>query len=105
MKVDVRKEKSVQIVSYFNDFDGDVRKWQEAFFELLSWNNTWSTCYVLEICASRARGTFVRVTPHNPDTVDSVIGMMEGLGYKGFKTDDVTIGLAEYCGCDEIVFE
>ena len=105
MKVDVKKEESVQIVSYFEDFDGDLRRWQESYFTLLAWKNTWDAAYVLDLNSSRTKGTFVRVIPRNADTMESVKEMMDELGYRKLQTFHVSIGVAEYCDVDEIVLE
>lgn len=81
-----------RFVAHFNDFpegEDKVRNWQEAFFSLLSWKNTWGNCEELTIRSSRVNGTFVDMLIVDqtegrdfPDFVIAVEQMMEDLGYK-----------------------
>lgn len=44
-------EHAVEIRIAFNDAGMKVRDWQEAYFKLLTYKNTWGRCYKLDMIA------------------------------------------------------
>lgn len=74
------KVKCAHIVSYFKEFNGDVGKWQKAYFELLAWKNTWGFPYMMDICSTR-HGDAYLVMIIKQDRVDAVREWLEELGY------------------------
>ena len=98
--------KTVSVIAYRNDFDGDTAKWQQAYFQMLSWKNTFSIAYYMDILESRQNGVFVCVVLHSAENADRLLGFMNGLGYRNIKTHWVNVGVCELPdGCDYIYEE
>ena len=92
MKIDYsRKVKAKLVRAYFGDFSGDVRKWQEAYFELIAWKNTFGIPYSLDIKAWGSRGPYVEIVLKNGKAVANLETAMTELGYKSIKIDDVNV--------------
>lgn len=99
-----RKVKAVTITSSYRNFNGDARKWQEAYFELISMKNYWSTEVLrLDIYENR-RGAFVRLDfrtedPDKPSLYtygkNAWISLMEDLGYRELNVDDIVYEAVE----------
>ena len=99
---EIEKENAVIITAYYNDWDGDVRGWQEAYFKLLAWKNTWGLVYRLDIMAKSDHSPFVELII-DPDCRVGIIEMMEDLGYKNMKVDDIVVGTIDgYVDDDDI---
>ena len=87
---------ATQIIAYLNDFDNGEREenkvaaWKNAFYELWRWQMGWGFAHKIELTESRALGVLVVLLVKN-QYKDSVISMMENLGYNNIKTFDETI--------------
>ncbi len=101
------KRKAVRIRAFYGDFAGDVRQWQEAYFQLIAWKNTWSVPYSLDCCSNHCHEPYVLMTV-DADCADRVIETMSDLGYHKICRDDVIIRIVcpEYEeAVDEYYFE
>ena len=79
-------ERKVYFVeTYFHAFDGDIRAWKDAYFNMLSLKNTFSAIRSLDLvdCCNQVQ---VVCRVDNKKTADIVKTFMEENGYK-----DVTI--------------
>jgi len=73
----------------YSDFD-EGHNWQSAYFELLSWKNTWNLCYDLDILSSRKGGAFVRiVTKKTKDMKERMLTALDELGYRNVSVDEI----------------
>lgn len=110
MKIEyTEKVKAKAFVSYYKDFDSNY-SWQESYFKLLSWKNTWSIPYRMDIEESRKNGVFVfiLIPVNNPDTPEYLKEFMESWGYRNIKITDYTVELVtpKYNEkVDEYIFE
>lgn len=111
MKVEyTEKVKAKAFVSYHKDFDHENYSWKESYFKLLSWKNTFSIPYKMDINDNRKNGVFVYILipVNNPDTPVMLKEMMEDWGYGDIKITDYTVEVV--CpdfeeGVDEYVLE
>lgn len=95
MKIDYsEKVRAKHFVAYYNDFDKE-KDWKEAYFELLSWKNTWGIPYKMDINWNRKQGTYVIIIipDNNPDTPQMLKEMMESYGYRNIKISDIKVEL------------
>ena len=90
MKYYEEKKKALTITSDFSNFDGDVRKWQESYFTLLSYKNTFSSSfYKLDLQSTRDTPyVFLLVSITQKDTIKET---MESLGYKNIVMNEFTV--------------
>lgn len=94
VRADVWEETSFLMVSHFNDFDGDLQKWRNSFYEVWRYQMTWSFAYTIEVNESRSRGVFISVRVR-PAFKDSASDMMESLGYRNVEITEEKIGVVE----------
>lgn len=98
LRLHYETEKAVRITAHYDEFEPpvDVEKvskaeqWRRAYFELLSWKNTWGTR--VDLLANHNHVAYVEVYPNT--NAEGVIEWMEGLGYK-CDSNEVTIGTLE----------
>ena len=71
----------------FKDWSGDAESWREAFFQLLSWKNTWSGVLELTINSTWEHVPYLYVVvTKNRITEKSLRNVLEGFGYTNIKT-------------------
>lgn len=111
MKINfTEKVKGKVFIAHLGDFESRgedrIREWQNAYFELLAWKNTWDIPYEMDIYSTHEHMPYVRIIIPvvNPDTPDHLKEMMEGLGYKNIEITDINIELV-YPDFDEKVDE
>ena len=91
---------AVKITANYEDFEPYVdeekvskaEQWRRAYFELLSWKNTWSFPRV-DLLSYHNHEPYVMVIiePHNKD---GTVEWMESLGYK-VKVEDIPLAVVE----------
>jgi hypothetical protein len=84
MRRSMREEiiNTVTFTSRYSKFKGD--SWQQAYFYLLSWKNTWYKTISLDINSTYKHEAFLEVVVKEKDA-ESVKGMLEDLGYGEIK--------------------
>lgn len=100
--VDVEVREVTGISSNFNDFVGAVdfekvdkaSQWQDAYFSLLSWKNTWRIPYEMDIESTYDHIPFLHVVV-NTDNADALVDFMETLGYGNIKRHNFKVGIVE----------
>ena len=98
--------KTVSVIAYRKDFDGDTTKWQQAYFQMLSWKNTWGLAYDMDILESRKNGVYVWIVLHSADNAERLVEYMTDFGYRDIKTNWVNVGVCELPeGCDYLYEE
>ena len=70
----------------FKDWNGDAESWREAFFQLLSWKNTWSGVLELTINSTWEHVPYLYVVvTKDRITEKSLRNVLEGFGYTNIK--------------------
>ena len=91
MKLDETK-KELRVIASFKDFDGDVQKWKNAFYELWRLQMTWSFAYSIEVNESAKGGVFVCLVIRH--SYEKQLGeFMDDLGYRNIQTVDTNVGI------------
>ena len=86
IRITANKVKTTRLTALYKDFKPEAdpetrgRWWQEAYFDLLAWKNTWGLHYELDIFSSRKDGAFVSVAV-KAENGEYLKDYMEGLGY------------------------
>lgn len=80
----------VQITSKFSDFDGSAEEWRKAFFDLLSWKNTWGVPYVLDIESNRDHEAFLCIVTKKCQK-EQTIEYLAYLGYRNITCNDTKV--------------
>ena len=91
MKIEIENKelvKCVQFVSYFENFakqyegthTNPATAWQRAYFEMLTWKNTWGQALELDIASNRDAGTFMRLVV-KAEKKDMAKELLESNGY------------------------
>ena len=85
----------IAITSYYSSFHGNSIDWQNSYFELLSWHNTYYLDYELCICG-RGDNPCVRVVvPDDCSIPDRLVEYMQDLHYGDISKYSVKICLVE----------
>ena len=90
MNMCLERFETVSVMSYFKDFAGDVRQWQESYFELMTTMNTWGTIRDMYI-NSNSNGPFIRLVLSSKDNAARITRDMDGMGYRNIKVTDIVI--------------
>lgn len=97
-----KKVKAVHISASYKDFDGEADRWREAYFNLLSWKNTWSIPYSMDIYSRRDHTAFLSMVIPRKRKED-VLEYLDDLGYREVKSTDIDLALIEVYDRDEEV--
>ena len=98
----VEVKRATTITSNYDDFncpfgeDGmdKSEQWRRAYFELLSWRNTWAIPYRLDIFSRSDHTPFLDIVVPT-EHADKLIEALEELGYGNIKRYDLDIGIVE----------
>lgn len=86
---------AVVVTSFYSSFRGNSVEWQNSYFELLSWHNTYYLDYGLSICG-RGDNPCVRViVPADGYTPDSLVSLLTDLHYGDIKTYSIKVCCVE----------
>ena len=91
-KVLDEKQKAIRILSWYEDFDGNVDRWKDSFYTLWRWQLTYDFAYSIVLRETRAKGVYVSLLV-KPAFKDCVLDTMKDLGYREIKAEDEMVGL------------
>lgn len=92
----------------YSDFDATIysgkhthdkpNAWRKAYFDLLSWRNTWEIPLELDLLALHNHEAYVRIVIKDSEDVrESVESMLSGMGYKYITSDRAeTAGIVDF---------
>ncbi len=86
---------TVTFISYYKDFNDSLNSWQEAYFMLLSWKNTFNTPIKMDIESTGTHEAYLHLVVKKEDSADTKT-LLEELGYKEIraietKTIEITV--------------
>lgn len=97
--MEIFKEKAYRFTATFEDFDGDVQKWKDSFYEVWRHQLTYNFAYEIEVRENR-KGVFLSMLVRE-DFKQNAEGFTE-LGYK-FSISEETAGIVnDYDLPDEV---
>lgn len=100
-KVDLWVEDGVtRVMAFFSNFDGDVAKWRDSFYEIWRYQMTYSFAYELTVHETSDKDICVDMLIKDAYK-DNVKDMMEDLGYKNIDFWPEHIGIAQLWDIDD----
>lgn len=93
-QIEVQKEKTVQICSKHSAFQKD-RSWQEAYFQVMSYQNTYEFAYQTAIHSTHDHEAYLWILLRPKTSLDLIKDFLTDLGYGDLKIDNVTVGEIE----------
>lgn len=83
----------------FADSDEKVREWQKAYFNLLSWKNTWGIPWEMDILSHADHSPFVRIVMEDKGKrEENTLEMLESYGYHNVEVNKYKIRLFDMYG-------
>lgn len=117
--METRKIKTTTFIGTFEDFENTdksiepnkaysekIRAWQRAYFDLLSWKNTYYIPLIMDICSTNNHEAYLKVVVKNK-SAEVTRSVLENLGYKvdEYETDTLVVELDWDIDCDDAVIE
>lgn len=100
MKTDIENVGAVRITSYYRDFHGTLAKWEEGLYMLWRYQMTWEYAYQISVDERRETGVLVDMVIR-PAFKDQVVGLMEELGYRETRCEEIQIGIISAYDLDD----
>ena len=94
------KAKALLITAHYSDFDGDLQKWKNSFYEVWRYQMTWSFAYRIEIIDG-TNGVFISLLIR-PDYETPLMATLEDLGYRKVTKTETSVGIVDYYGRKEL---
>lgn len=95
LKEEIEVKEAVRITAYLQDFDGDVEKWKDSFYQVWRLQLTWSFAYDIKLLETRRSGVYLSMVI-KPSYESSVLETLPGFGYREIKPEKENIGVLEY---------
>lgn len=89
------------IRAYLNDFDGDLEKWKDSFYQLWRYQLTWDFAYKLELAETRSAGVHVSMLI-KPAYENQVLDTMESLGYCNIRNNEDSVAVVHSYDLEEL---
>ena len=100
MKEEIKVRDAVRIEASYEDFNGNLDKWKDSFYQLWRLQLTWGFAHRITLNETK-HGVFVSLLVR-PAYRDNAVETMDGFGYKNIKTYHENIGVIE-CPTDALV--
>ena len=94
MREEIRVKDAIRIEARYEDFDGNLDKWKDSFYQLWRLQLTWGFAHRITLNETK-RGVFVCLLV-KPVFRDNAVETMDGFGYKNIRTYHENIGEIEY---------
>lgn len=92
MKAYYDKEPAIAVRASLEDFEGDVTKWKDSFYELWRYEMTWNFAYVLKVNEYSDKSVGVRIIAR-PAYKDALLDTMKHLGYRKITVDETAVAV------------
>jgi hypothetical protein len=94
LKESIEVQEALRVTSKFSDFNGDLDKWKDSFYQLWRLQMTWNFAYQLELDETKS-GVYVSMLI-KPAFEENVLVNMEGFGYRKIHTYPEKFGMLSY---------
>lgn len=100
VRADLWIEEGVRYRAFLNDFDGDVAKWKNAFYEIWRYQMTWHFAYEIGVheCSDKDVCISVLVRPAYKDNAKD---MLEAIGCRNIHTEVEAVGVVPTYDIDD----
>lgn len=96
----MEKRKAIKMVAYLNDFDADLNKWRNSFYEIWRYQMTFGFAYRIQLQESRAKGVYI-VLDVKLGYKQNALDMLDNLGYQRVQTFDIKCGVFDELELDD----
>lgn len=90
--IEVEKIDTFQIISKHSDFNKENYSWQEAYFQVMAFQNTFDFAYSTNIESTHDHEAYLLIILRPETGKDRIVEWLEGLGYRNLIVNDVTVG-------------
>lgn len=90
---------AVRLEADGNDFDGDVAKWKNAFYQMWRYQMTWDFAYSIKVAERRKTGVYVSLLIKKA-YLRQVKEMLGDLGYKNISEWEEHVGIVQLYDID-----
>jgi hypothetical protein len=84
------KEKAIRVNAFYEDFDGDIERWKDSFYQLWRIQLTWEIAYSINLRETRSRGVYIDLLI-KPAYKEQLLESMDDFGYKNIQTEETNI--------------
>ena len=91
-QIEIEKVPTIQITSKFSAFNGDIRAWQEAYFRVMQYQNTFNFAYETSIHSTRDHEAYLWVLLRSETDHDRIKEWLTDLGYGELTVAKVSVG-------------
>ena len=91
-QVEIEKINTLQITSKYSAFTGSRYTWQEAYFQILSHQNTYGFAYQTNIESTHDHEAYLWILLRPTADKTRIIDWLEDLGYGKISVDKVVVG-------------
>lgn len=99
-QIEIEKVNTLQITSKHSDFNSKYNSWQEAYFQIMAYQNTWSFAYRTAIESTRDHEAYLWILLKPTANAERITEWLTDLGYGNLQLDKVTVGEMDTCGLD-----
>jgi uncharacterized protein (DUF2225 family) len=91
-QIEIEKISTTQITSMHSSFDSERYSWQEAYFQIMAYQNTYDFAYTTAIHSTRDHEAYLWILLHPNTDKNRILEWLSSLGYSDLKTYEVTVG-------------
>ena len=84
-----------RLISKYSAFKQEELTWQQAFFHVLQWKNTWDFAFSTTINSFSNHEAYLEIILYESKHVDRTIEWLNGLGYQDIHVENVGIAVLE----------
>jgi hypothetical protein len=93
-KVFDKKVPAIRITAHFSEFDGNLDKWEDSFYQVWRYQLTWDFAYGIKLNESRQHGVYIDLLIR-PSYREPLLETMESLGYRDIAQNTEFVGIVE----------
>lgn len=94
-QIEIEKINTVQITSKHSVFDPASYSWQQAYFQVMAYQNTFGFAYETSIHSTHDHEAYLWILLRPGSDVDRITSWLSDLGYRDLQVDQVTVGEME----------
>lgn len=91
-QIEVEKIPTIQITSKHSAFSDKYRSWQEAYFQVMAFQNTWNFAYRTNIESTRDHEAYLWILLRPDTNEEKITSWLTDLGYGDLQVDKVMVG-------------
>ena len=90
--IEIENIPTFQITSKYSAFNNQYYTWQEAYFQVMTFQNTYGFAYRTNIESTRDHEAYLWILLRPDTDKDRIVSWLTGLGYEDLQVDKVMVG-------------